>query len=307
MKLFIIGNGFDVAHGLPTKYKDFREYLEEADWSFLTALEAPYGFVPESRRDFVEELLWKDFEKNLCAVNEDEIIDGALSIDMGLEGGDVDIEDTLNEYWEEQYGYIKRLNDYVQDWAKQIDVGILPITTKIKRYAGDLFLTFNYTLTLEKVYKIKEEQILHIHGSVDAANDENPVIGHGDKTRYERMKERAAEASDNFWEKESSIYNAIARYYERTRKDVEFFLRFHNSFFNNLELVNTVVVIGHSWGDVDLPYFKKVLENVKKDTMWHIYFYSDGEEQEFHDKAISIGIAPTNIKMINTTKFYNRK
>lgn len=118
MKLFIIGNGFDIAHGLPTKYIDFRNYLEEADWGFLTALEAPYGFVPEGRRDLVEELLWKDFEKNLCAVNEDEIIDGALSIDMGLEGGDVAIEDTLNEYWEDQYGYIKWLNDYVKDWVE---------------------------------------------------------------------------------------------------------------------------------------------------------------------------------------------
>lgn len=26
-KLFIIGNGFDMAHGLPTSYNDFREYL----------------------------------------------------------------------------------------------------------------------------------------------------------------------------------------------------------------------------------------------------------------------------------------
>jgi hypothetical protein len=25
--LFIIGNGFDIAHGLPTKYKHFRQFL----------------------------------------------------------------------------------------------------------------------------------------------------------------------------------------------------------------------------------------------------------------------------------------
>ena len=28
-KLFIIGNGFDSAHKLPTKYSDFREFLNE--------------------------------------------------------------------------------------------------------------------------------------------------------------------------------------------------------------------------------------------------------------------------------------
>lgn len=27
-KLFIIGNGFDIAHGLATKYSDFKIYLQ---------------------------------------------------------------------------------------------------------------------------------------------------------------------------------------------------------------------------------------------------------------------------------------
>lgn len=27
MKLFVIGNGFDLEHGLNTQYKDFKEYL----------------------------------------------------------------------------------------------------------------------------------------------------------------------------------------------------------------------------------------------------------------------------------------
>ena len=27
-RLFIVGNGFDVAHGLPTKYRDFKFYLK---------------------------------------------------------------------------------------------------------------------------------------------------------------------------------------------------------------------------------------------------------------------------------------
>lgn len=27
--LFIIGNGFDIAHGLPTKYADFKKYLSD--------------------------------------------------------------------------------------------------------------------------------------------------------------------------------------------------------------------------------------------------------------------------------------
>jgi len=29
MNILIIGNGFDLAHGLPTKYTDFLEYVKE--------------------------------------------------------------------------------------------------------------------------------------------------------------------------------------------------------------------------------------------------------------------------------------
>ena len=31
MKLYILGNGFDVAHGLPTKYLDFENYVKSID------------------------------------------------------------------------------------------------------------------------------------------------------------------------------------------------------------------------------------------------------------------------------------
>ena len=37
--LFIIGNGFDQAHGLRTGYNDFKNYVEEHDYQDV------YGFV----------------------------------------------------------------------------------------------------------------------------------------------------------------------------------------------------------------------------------------------------------------------
>ncbi|STA93103.1 AbiH family protein [Clostridium cochlearium] len=130
MDLFIVGNGFDRAHGLATSYIDFRRYLEKEDWSYLVRLEEPYGYVPESRQDLVEKLLWREFENNLSDINESEIVDVATSIDMGLEGGDVGIEDTLNDYWEQQYGYIQELNDYLKSWVEQIDINVRKKTKK---------------------------------------------------------------------------------------------------------------------------------------------------------------------------------
>ena len=42
--LYIIGNGFDLAHGLKTSYFYFRRYLEKYQESFLTKLEEMYDF-----------------------------------------------------------------------------------------------------------------------------------------------------------------------------------------------------------------------------------------------------------------------
>jgi hypothetical protein len=301
LNLFIIGNGFDRAHGLPTSYVDFRNYLEEDNWDYLVSLEAPYDFVPESKRNLVEEYLWKNFENNLSEINEAEIIDGCMSIDMGLEGGDIGIEDTLIDYWEEQYGYIKSLNDYLKSWVEQIDICVPKKTKRIKRKSDDLFISFNYTLLLEKVYKIDKYQILHIHGSIDN-DDLQPVIGHGNSGKIREAKEQELEASENFWEKESSIYNALANYYERTLKDVPYYIRIHSSFFKQLNRVDQVFVIGHSFGDVDLPYFKKILESIHVNAVWNIYYYSNEEATEFLYRIKQIGIK--NYKLLHSSDFF---
>ena len=42
MKLFLIGNGFDRAHGLPTDYWDFRSFLSKVHPDFLMGFEEHY-------------------------------------------------------------------------------------------------------------------------------------------------------------------------------------------------------------------------------------------------------------------------
>lgn len=305
LNLFVIGNGFDLAHGLKTKYKHFREYLEEHDENFLYALEGMYGFSRESNRQWIEEYLWEQFEKNLSYINDAEIIDFGTGIEMGLEGGDVGIEDTLNEYWEEQYGFIEKLNCYVKDWIEQIDLNINRRSKIISEEFNDLFLTFNYTLVLEDVYGIDNNNILHIHGSIDGWYDYEPVIGHGDYSKISEMKQLAYEASEEFLEKESSIYNAIANYYERTLKDVQYFKRINNQFFKNLNKVTEIFIVGHSLGEVDMPYFQEIKKNVNDDTRWNVYYYYESDETKYKNSILSIGVKENNISMLHTDEFFN--
>lgn len=304
MKLFVIGNGFDLAHGLKTKYKDFREYLEKDDEHFLYALEGMYGFCRESNRQGVEKYLWEEFEKNLSCINEGEIIDFGTGIDMGLEGGDIGIEDTLNDYWEEQYGFIEKLNCYVKEWVEKIDLNIDRKSKIISEEFNDLFLTFNYTLVLENIYAIDSNNILHIHGSIDKWYDCEPVIGHGDYFKINEMKQLAYEASEEFWEKEASIYSAIANYYERTLKDVEYFKRTNNSFFKQLNRITEIFIVGHSFGEVDKVYFQEIKKNVGDDIMWNVSYHDKDDRKKYKNSVLALGVKEKNIHMLHTDEFF---
>ena len=161
-----------------------------------------------------------------------------------MEGGDIDIESTMNVYWEEEYKYVKQLNKYIAEWIREIDIDVQPRTSRMQQKNQDLFLTFNYTLVLEMVYNINPQRILHIHGSVDDYNGADPVIGHGNNEKIERLKGKIADAERNYLEKESSIYKALVNYYERTKKDVNFYLNFNGDFFKRMSRVKQIYVIG---------------------------------------------------------------
>jgi hypothetical protein len=58
MKLFILGNGFDIGHGIACKYSDFGNYLEANREDVLKAMQKFYYTGSDSE-------LWSDFETSL--------------------------------------------------------------------------------------------------------------------------------------------------------------------------------------------------------------------------------------------------
>ena len=58
MTLYILGNGFDLAHKLPTAYWDFRTYLKSAHPEFLEAFEEHYDIYPSMSDEAKKEYLW---------------------------------------------------------------------------------------------------------------------------------------------------------------------------------------------------------------------------------------------------------
>lgn len=141
MKVFIIGNGFDKGHGLKTDYWDFRIYLKNIYPEFLNAFEEHYYIYPANNEKAKRELLWNELEKNLANIDEDLIIDDALQIDMALESGDIGIEDTLYEYFTDQYKYI--VAKYLKQWVRTIRIrDVKPKTSLIDKENNAIYITF---------------------------------------------------------------------------------------------------------------------------------------------------------------------
>ena len=295
-ELFIIGNGFDIAHDLPTSYWDFRSFLEKIDENFLVEFERLFGFEPlsdehyrsvkvlreaqEKRDSHINEMLWKAFEYNLGNMDDQQILDFSSCIvdDLNLETGTEGILDTMNAYWKDQYSFITDLQQYLELWVKSIDITNAPVKREDLLESCDYFLTFNYNLLLESIYNIDSFNILHIHGSIDDG-DESPVIGHGNYEKIEKFDKIIEEASNSFDEASESIYSALVDMYTETLKDTNKYILQNQHFFNKLTNVAYVSVIGHSFGEVDYPYFETVKDSVSSACKWKFYCYSKADEE----------------------------
>lgn len=295
MKLFIIGNGFDKGHGLNTSYWDFRTYLKNMYPEFLYAFESHYYIYPANYEEAQKNLLWNELEKNLANIDEDVIIDDALQMDIALESGDVGIEDTLYEYFTEEYKYIERLAKYLKQWVRTIRIrDVKPKTSLINNFQEALYITFNYTAVLERVYGISEGRIIHIHGSL-RDHECDPVLGHGNIERIEQIDERLEEAGRMYDEKEISICKVIRDYYESTYKDVNRYV-YKLSRVSNKN-IDEIYVIGHSVAEVDLPYFRYIENCTHRQSNWIVYFFNKEEKDRTYKNLMDSGIQKSRIQM----------
>lgn len=326
MIFYIIGNGFDIAHNLKTSYSCFREYLKKYHEEFLVELEKLYGFYPideddpyagftkdaiKEREESIENILWGRFEENLGKVDEDEIYGRCKSAVKDLEEGlelPVQIGDTLNTYFDKEYRFIQDLQEYLLKWVRQIRLNKAPVKRKkLLTDADDLFLTFNYTPTLERVYGIKSSQVCHIHGGYSPYCSLRPIIGHANKNAIEQQRKWQHECDEKFEEGEASIHKAIADFYERTLKDTDKYIGYNASFLNRAQNADSIEVIGQSIENVDQPYYKYVLSLAGRKIPWTIYYYvdpctGDSTEGKLRSKAIEIGIK--NFSMKNCEEFW---
>lgn len=251
-KLYIIGNGFDLWHNMPTEYENFKEFLGEHDSDLSKAIEE--YLQPASD--------WSDLESALAKINVESVIDD-LEHFMTPYGAD-DWSDSGHHDFQYEVGRIvdrlsKGLRHRFGEWVRHLSIPT-PETAMMRLRTIDRtarFLTFNYTSTLQELYCVPDANILHIHGRANLP-DSDLVLGHAwnpqerrslnDRPDIEEMDTRLVEA-----------HSIVDEYFSNTFKPSARLIQEHRSFFERLTELDEVCVLGHSLSMVDDLYFRELL------------------------------------------------
>lgn len=333
MNLFVIGNGFDRFHELPTDYwHDYRPILESADAGLVRILDQFFFGGEES--------LWSDFETSLSRL-----------LPEGLEPVQVDVQSKIDDfqsshadlhYWD---GGVERDGGMAEavDEELAVAVGGFPSTEDVKssfpdpdlirkflnegmgelvdtanRHVngtvkagtigdeGDLFVNFNYTRTLEVLYGVDEDRVLHIHGvagcevfgGMGRAYDEtaissdfhfadgpfetwmfyefDEVTGSGGliPSNIEELNQVIA-GDDSQRQVVREAYGDSCRSLLSTVRKVPI-VPLLREFVMEMD-VERVVVLGHSLGEVDRSYFEYLVDRYKN-VRWQVSYFPESDE-----------------------------
>ena len=266
-KLYIIGNGFDIKHNIPSRYSDFAKFVITHDPNLFEQIE-------RCLRNLNLNGLWSNFEAALGTQNYDELLK------------DIKRNDEINKDYPigVDFSSLKLcFHDWVIALKKYLHVNC---TRKYALEKDAYYLSFNYTDTLEAVYDISRALICHIHGYVDKDDQDAEasfvgyIVGHDNK-EYEN--EIDSFTSDSY--KKQDLKDAIRGY----KKD--FKLAELQQFIEKIpqESISDIVVLGHSLGMIDTPYLKIIKESFPN-IFWQVGFYDERDYVCKVNSLVKIGV-----------------
>ena len=273
--LYIIGNGFDLHHGLKTSYADFREnYAKKRSrlWSLL------YDIYGDSIN---EEMWWSDFEDMLAHIDYAHLTKTPNGIPLGF----MKTRNLLRGVLPPLFG----------NWIKKIDCNVKP-DKSLSINTDSHFFSFNYTMLLEKVYGIGHENVWHIHNSI--RNPDDIVVGHDSDNRdlflrwihYMNNHPDISSRKGIIDMVNQEVVNGAKKVKERIAQNADRFYELYSS-------IKHFVVMGFSFNDIDMPYIEEIANaNPRIDEAdWTIYFHLNGENEMIMGKLVNIGIKEGNI------------
>jgi hypothetical protein len=288
--LYIIGNGFDLNHRLPTAYGHFKAYVRSRDREVYDWVE---DYVPAGET-------WGDLEMALAYLDTDHIVSslehfmGSYADENWSDSGHHDFQYEVDRVARGLGGTLQKI---FAEWVSTIQIP--DAQSAQNRLAGlDInatYLTFNYTCTLTHVYQVPAENILHIHGESIGADSEL-VLGHGwaPEERTSLFDGVNHEDSDH---RLMAAMQSLDDYFSETFKPSKEIIERNTDFFVGLEKVDQIVVLGHSLSPVDAPYLSAVVAALEhRPVSWTVAVLPDDDLGEKTALLEAIGVPSEQIR-----------
>lgn len=316
--LYILGNGFDLHHGLDTWYSSFGLFVKKKHPEIYEHI-LEYLYLPdldESNPKTLSDPLWADFEAAFANLDFEGTIESFSEYAANI--GDPDFRDrdwgTMGIYIEEVR---KNLTEKLFLAFKEFIQGVsYPDKNKVDLLGlevGARFLSFNYTKTLQVFYGIDSTKINYVHGQAEGSD--SLVLGHGFDPESFIPKEEtpppdlSEEDMERWMDWQSENYNhsvEIAKYelipyFKDSYKPTTEILQKNRDYLNSLKNVTEIFVLGLSMADVDLPYIAALRKSIPRYAHWKISYYRPNEKIKNAQQAEKAGLRLGQYEMIKMT------
>lgn len=312
-KLYIIGNGFDLHHGLSTSYTNFEHHLKTHHIQLLDSLNKYYSFAR------IDQGLWSKFEENLANLDKDALID-----DLS-EYYDDTSDRSRNAMRIETENYLKLLTNNLRrefcEFILKAEAKGIDRSKLIKISIDAKFISFNYSKTLEKEYLIPNANIFYIHGI--ASEKERITLGHSTDPELfvdEKIEaippKDASEKTLKQWneymsDQHNPIYDDCVRtvnnYFLNSFKNTNSIIKKNSDYFSDLSDIKEVFIYGHSVSDVDMEYIENIASTVKSNCHWFVSYYDQNEKEEIQFTLKHLNISSEFYQLIKLTDLQHLK
>lgn len=271
MKLYVIGNGFDLHYELPTKPDDFVKLL---------AMEKVYNSQENAKEEFsCYGVNWSDYEEDIANLDLTAIEDSQLQY-----------PDYLSDHEYDRDGCIQNMEMHLSSLNEAVFSALRKMAFAANEkelekdycFDSDYIINFNYTNTVEKVSINRlSRPVFYIHGTVERGDD--LVFGYKNiLSNYNTNKYSNADNGDYYLDTQVKLINDFYRSFKK-----KLCISGLESYLNSItDSIDSVFVLGHSLGDVDLQYFE-VIDQLVKPSKWCISYHSNNDPVIFNIKKLS--------------------
>lgn len=276
--LYIIGNGFDLHHGMRSSFTHFKEYVRNRDRDVFDACEK---LLP-ARGD------WSNLEEALGSVDSEDLLSEGDSFLVSY-GADNWSDSSHHDF---QWAVDKAATSIssclvalLTDWISTMDEGCRDPKVLLALDDDARYFSFNYTKTLSDIYQIPKEQVCFPHGSI-SDDPANLILGHAWEA-HDRLQDQADEESD------MRVTEALVRiddYFKESYKPCSEIIESLSEYFESLQLVDQVSVLGHSLHEVDQDYYHAIIDSISPAAQWTVTYHSNADLRQNVDRCAQLGI-----------------